>query len=115
MGVALLPDGRPEVQYQGPQALRPVGLDPEDSLLTSPEYAHPAYRLLQEYFVFPQKFLFFDIELPRIQLAKKTADILILLSEVPARSVAVNRSTFMLGCAPIINLFLPSLSVAFRT
>lgn len=105
VGVALLPDGRPEVQYMGPQALRPVGLDIEDALLPSPEYAHPAYRLLQEYFVFPQKFLFFDIDLPRIQLARKTADILILLSELPARSVAVNRNTFMLGCAPIINLF----------
>ncbi|HNK43847.1 MAG TPA: type VI secretion system baseplate subunit TssF [Pseudomonadota bacterium] len=105
VGVVLLPDGRPEVQFLGPSALRPVGLEKEDSLLPSPEYAHPAYRLLQEYFVFPQKFLFFDIDLPRIQLARKTADVLILLSEAPPRSVAVTKSTFMLGCAPIINLF----------
>ena len=32
VGVVLLPDGRPEVQFLGPSALRPVGLEKEDSL-----------------------------------------------------------------------------------
>jgi type VI secretion system protein ImpG len=105
VGVVLLPDGKQDVQFVGPQAVRPVGLDPQEAVLPAPEYAHPAYRLLQEYFLFPQKFLFFDIDVPQLQRAQKTADLAILLSELPPRAVSVNRSTFSLGCAPIVNLF----------
>jgi type VI secretion system protein ImpG len=106
VGVVLLPgEGRPDVQFLGPQAVRPAGLEPEEAVLPAPVHAHPAYRLLQEYFLFPHKFLFFDIELPQIQRAQRVAEIGILLSELPPRSVSVNRSTFSLGCAPIVNLF----------
>ncbi len=106
VGVVLLPgEGRPDVQFLGPQAVRPAGLEPDEAVLPAPVHAHPAYRLLQEYFLFPHKFLFFDLELPQIQRAQRVAEIGILLSELPPRAVSVNRSTFSLGCAPIVNLF----------
>lgn len=106
VGVVLLPaEGRPEVQFLPAKAVRPVGLEPDEAVLPAPAYAHPAYRLLQEYFLFPAKFLFFDIDLPHLQRAGRTADIGILLSELPPRAVTVTRSTFSLGCTPIVNLF----------
>jgi len=106
VGVVLLPaEGRPEVPFLAAKAVRPVGLELEEAALPAPAYAHPAYRLLQEYFLFPAKFLFFDIDLPQVQRAGRTADIGILLSELPPRAVTVTRSTFSLGCTPIVNLF----------
>jgi type VI secretion system protein ImpG len=106
VGVVLLPDGKPEVQFLGPSALRPVGMEAEEAVLPAPAHSHPGYRLLQEYFLFPQKFLFFDIDLPQVGRAKKTADVLILLSELPAsRSVTITKNTFALGCVPVVNLF----------
>ncbi len=71
------------------------------------------YRLLQEYFCFPQKFLFFDV----LGLQNRTAvsggrlEIYILLSEFALRErltqleKGVNSETFLLGCAPVVNLF----------
>lgn len=111
-GVALLPDGKPEPELLGRGAVRPVGLSPEESILPSPAHGHPAYRLLQEYFLFPEKFLFFDIDLPRYQSAQKHVDVLLLLTEAP-RALPVNLETFLLGCTPIINLF-PKVSEPIR-
>lgn len=112
MGVALLPDGRPEPELRGKGALRPVGLEAEESILPSPRHGHPAYRLLQEYFLFPDKFLFFDIDLPPYESAQRSIDVLLLLSEAP-RALPVNAETFLLGCTPIINLF-PKVSEPIR-
>jgi type VI secretion system protein ImpG len=112
LGVALLPDGKQEPSFAGKGAIRPVGLEPEESILPSPPHGHPAYRLLQEYFLFPDKFLFFDIDLPRYQGAQRFVDVLLLLSEVP-RALPVNLASFQLGCTPIVNLF-PKVSEPIR-
>jgi type VI secretion system protein ImpG len=98
-------ESKPDFYFAGPSAVRPVGFELDEAILPTPAHAHPAYRLLQEYFLFPKKFLFFDIDLPQIQRSRKSAEVLLLLSELPARSVSVSRSTFALGCAPIVNLF----------
>ncbi len=45
-------------------ALSPVGFGTDEGLLLYPENAHAGYRLLTEFFVFPEKFLFVDLELP---------------------------------------------------
>jgi len=41
--------------------LKPKGFDRPNSLFPFPRQAFAGYRLLQEYFILPQKFLFFDI------------------------------------------------------
>lgn len=84
--------------------LRPAGLGSDEAVLPLPHQVHPAYRLLMEYFLFPDKFLFFDCDLPGIRGFKRSTDILILLSEVP-RQLQVGPETFALGCAPVVNLF----------
>jgi len=43
-------------------SLRPVGFAPEEGMLPYPPRSPVGYRLLTEFFVFPEKFLFFQIE-----------------------------------------------------
>ncbi|NOX52922.1 MAG: type VI secretion system baseplate subunit TssF, partial [Planctomycetes bacterium] len=42
-------------------ALQPVGFGVDEGMLPYPKRSFLGYRLLTEYFVFPQKFLFFDV------------------------------------------------------
>ncbi|MBI5894933.1 MAG: type VI secretion system baseplate subunit TssF [Desulfobacterales bacterium] len=45
----------------GRQALKPVGFDASETLIPFPDRSFPGYRILQEYFILPEKFLFFDV------------------------------------------------------
>lgn len=98
----------------GPDSIRAVGFEAGEGLLTYSDRSFLGYRLLQEYFHFPQKFFFFDLA----QLDSKplgtlgtSFEILIffrdseLREELPSIMQAVNAETFQLGCAPIVNLF----------
>lgn len=84
--------------------LLPVGFGPEEEALPYPTHAHPGYRLIQEYFAFPEKYLFFDIEFDRLPEGP-TCDLLFLLDQRPPGSLLVRADTFRLGCTPIANLF----------
>jgi type VI secretion system protein ImpG len=90
-------------------SLAQVGFDPDEMLLPNFNQAHPAYQLLQEYFVFPNKFLFFDIQNLDFTTATQTADILIPLCTYDPQKIYQNllikNDTLKLGCTPIINLF----------
>lgn len=87
--------------------LRPVGLHPDEGLLPYPDTAHTGYRLLQEYFAFPDKFMFVELEnLPRDALgAGNRVEVIFLLQDGHADDLRVDAGTLRLGCAPIINLF----------
>jgi type VI secretion system protein ImpG len=90
----------------GRARLRPVGFDPDEDVLVYPPHAQPGHRLVQEYFAFPRKFLFFDVAIDaqdRLPDARRL-DLLILVDRRPG-SVALRRDTFQLGCAPVVNLF----------
>jgi type VI secretion system protein ImpG len=66
------------------------------------------YRLLQEYFTFPEKFLFFELgELDRAVQAGYGGgmEVLIYLDRVPRLEQPVSAATFRLSCTPIVNLF----------
>lgn len=86
--------------------ITPVGFSYDENILPHAPAAHPAYRLLQEYFNFPYKFLFFDIDKIPFSRCNHSMDIFI---EVPNRVnlgvYNVDEHNFLLGCTPIINLF----------
>ena len=55
--------GRPQRMFiLKPDAIKPVGFKPEHGLLPYPDHSFLGYRLLQEFFALPEKFLFIDIE-----------------------------------------------------
>ncbi len=94
--------------------LQPMGFGETEDVLPYPRRSFVGYRLLQEYFAFPEKFFFMSLgglsELQRAGLTSK-AEILFMISpfEQDGRQqrleVAVNPKTLRLGCTPIINLF----------
>jgi type VI secretion system protein ImpG len=86
------------------EALSPRGMDDDEALLPDPPTAHPGYRLLQEYFAFPEKFLFFRLDGLRRRPRASEVEILLCLDEMPA-GLAVDESNFLLHCVPAINLF----------
>lgn len=98
-------DGTGQEHELGPQIIRPVGFDPDHALLPWPPLAPEGYRVVQEYFTMPQKFLFVDLRpLPRGFLSERF-EIAFLFTkplELPGR---LSPGTFRLHCAPVINLF----------
>jgi type VI secretion system protein ImpG len=89
-----------------PSALRHVGFAEGEEVLPWPVQAHPAYRLLFEYFHFPEKFFFIEIE--DRALAMDTSDMVLLLPlhpRTPINPKDVGTNNIVLGCTPIVNLF----------
>jgi type VI secretion system protein ImpG len=97
-----------------PGALRQVGFQPDEGLLPFPRRSFWGYRLLQEYFAFPEKFCFLDLsgfeKLAAADFGDKI-ELLFFLSDFERGDrrqmleLGVSRNTFRLGCAPVVNLF----------
>ncbi len=94
--------------------LRAVGFESNEGMLPYPRRSFEGYRLLQEYFALPEKFLFFDLaglDLAWIKGIKDRAEIIFLISPFEHferrqnLELGVNRKTFRLNCTPAINLF----------
>jgi type VI secretion system protein ImpG len=86
-------------------AVRPVGFGRDEHILPYPSVSHPAYRLLQEYFVFPDKFHFVDICGLRGKAIGQEVDLLFVLDRAPRGRIPLRPETFSLGCTPIVNLY----------
>ncbi|MCC7155031.1 MAG: type VI secretion system baseplate subunit TssF [Bryobacterales bacterium] len=103
--VVLLPDSQLRPIDLDPSSLCAAGFAPDEDVLPYPAHAHPAYRLLQEYFHFPEKFLFFDLnQLSRCD-SDQWFDVLFLLKRRSRDRPAFDTNTFALGCTPAVNLF----------
>jgi type VI secretion system protein ImpG len=111
LGVLVLPPKSPAPWYEfiGPGGIRPAGFADREALLPATPRAFQGYRLLQEYFAFPQRYRF--VELAGLAPAVKRADtdeleIVILFSRGDAAlERAVDASNFALFCTPAVNLF----------
>ena len=88
--------------------LRQVGFDRDDGMLPYTDRSFLAYRLLQEYFSFPEKYLFFDVcGLSRAAAAGfgETMEVRIHFNREFSQEKAVTAQTFRLNCTPVVNLF----------
>ncbi|HEV7923259.1 MAG TPA: type VI secretion system baseplate subunit TssF [Thermoanaerobaculia bacterium] len=103
--VAVLPAGAKAPRYLGDDAIGMVGFEEEESVVPYPRQSHPAYRLLQEYFTFPEKFHFIDVRGLLGRASGQAVDLLFLLDRVPRRKLLLTPQTFALGCTPVANLF----------
>ena len=97
-----------------PDALRPVGFAEDEGMLPYLRRSFLGYRLLQEYFSFPEKFFFLDLSgLEQLGGAgfQDRAEIIFLIAPFErgdrqqTLEVGVSAKTLRLSCAPIINLF----------
>jgi type VI secretion system protein ImpG len=89
-------------------SLQPVGFRVDEGLLAYPSHTFLGYRLLQEYFTFPQKFLFIDLQnLNRMERSGvgDRLEIMFILDRQPRADQVISSDTFKLGCTPIVNLF----------
>lgn len=106
---------RPPIELPA-SALSPVGFGENDGLLPANSRSFLGYRLLTEYFTFPEKYHFFELSgLTALQDggAKFGAalEIVVLFSSFEladrrqALETGVTAQTFRLGCTPAVNLF----------
>ena len=89
-------------------AVVPVGFAPEEAALPHPPTAHHGHRLIQEYFTFPDKFLFLDIT--GLDAAAGAAeggwlDLALVIDAAPDELAAAEGGNLRLGAVPIVNLF----------
>jgi type VI secretion system protein ImpG len=107
-------DGKGQPLALDASAIRPVGFEAGEGMLPYSDRSFLGYRLLQEYFHFPQKFFFFDLaDLESAPLGELGSSFEILVffrdselrDELPSIMQVVNTETFQLGCTPIVNLF----------
>ena len=110
LGVLVLPTRRPAPWHEAidGDCIEPVGFDDDQALLPATLQGFEGYRLLQEYFAFPQRFLFFDLcDIGRAlrQHAGNEVDIVILFSRADnALLQTVDAGCLALHCVPAINL-----------
>ena len=95
-------------------SVRPVGFAEDEGMAPYPLRSHIGYRILQEFFAFPSKFLFVDVAgLDAVWSAgfRNSAELIFLFSSAGDEERAqrlemgVSPRTFRLGCVPIVNLF----------
>jgi type VI secretion system protein ImpG len=89
-------------------ALAAGGFGEGEAILPYTARSFEGYRLLQEYFAYPEKFLFFDLGgFGRTRDAGfgGALDVLLFLDRAPALEQPIGAENFRLGCVPVVNLF----------
>lgn len=94
-------------------SITPVGFDAEDALLTREPRIAPIHILLLDYFYFPQKFSFIDLQLPEgfTAVGNERFELQIVLKrnrlakKLEKMAEIVDASFFRLFCSPAVNLF----------
>ena len=107
VGVELRREGAPPITLAA-GAVQEVGFDKDEGMLPYSSRSFLGYRLLQEYFHFPEKFQFFDVAgLSPLRAGgfDRDADVVLLLNQVPSLDRKPEPQNFRLGCTPAINLF----------
>src|SRR5579875_1617179 len=90
-------------------AIEPAGFAAEEALFPWPARSFSGFRLLTEYFSFPDKFLFVDfcrIDGKSLLSGGRELEIFVYLDRVlPELERNVTAEALALGCTPIVNLF----------
>ncbi len=89
--------------------VRPLGFEDEEALLPYGERSFHGYRLLHEYFAFPERYMF--VELGGLGAAARRSatrelEVILLLDRADSTlEGAIDESHFALFCTPAVNLF----------
>ena len=110
-GMLVLPVQRPAPwhQFLAPGDVRPIGFGDDEALLPVSLRGFQGYRLLHEYFAFPQRFCFVELHglaSPAARCAGSEIEIVLLFSRGDAAlESVVSAANVQLFCTPAINLF----------
>jgi type VI secretion system protein ImpG len=94
--------------------IRQVGFDEDDAMLPYPRRSFAGFRLLQEYFAFPEKFSFLELSgleaLAAAGMGRRAEAVFLIGPHERAErrqvlELGVTARTFRLGCCPVVNLF----------
>lgn len=94
-------------------AVRPVGFGHDEFVYPYPPNSFAGYRILQEYFCFPEKFHFLDIDLgdsfdkERLSQVEGCREFSLhcVLEELPPNFESYSKDNIRLFCTPVVNLF----------
>lgn len=89
-----------------------VGMSENESLIDFPARSQSAFRLLTEYFAFPEKFGFFDLDLSSFKdRVGREFSLHFILKDIAPDSVearlmdVLTKDNFKQSCSPVVNLF----------
>jgi len=88
--------------------LRPVGFSDDEALLPYPANSFPGYRILQEFFVLPHKFLFFDVTgLDEVGNRGEGSrfEIIFEMDSLPESPPEFKAEHLILSATPAVNIF----------
>ena len=94
--------------YRNKDQIKALGFDDDQALLPVPGRQFRGYRLLQEYFLFPHRYLFFklaDLQEFLKSCQSTEIEILVLFEKAkPQLAKLIDKDNFLLHCTPAINL-----------
>jgi type VI secretion system protein ImpG len=109
VALASSPADQNPVVLDAARCLQPVGFGRDEGLLPYSPRSFLGYRLLTEFFTFPEKFLFLDLVRPGERLwtlpGTRLEVFLYLDRAAPDLEQHVSKDTFRLGCTPVVNLY----------
>lgn len=93
--------------------IRPVGFAQDEVVYPCPPNSFAGYRILQEYFCFPEKFHFLDIELGDALSEERLSrvegcqefELQCVLESLPPNFESYSQNNIRLFCTPVVNLF----------
>ncbi|MCH5373136.1 MAG: type VI secretion system baseplate subunit TssF, partial [Planctomycetes bacterium] len=108
LAVGVSNDDQP-LNVSGPESINPVGFHSDEALFPWPASASESYRLLSEFFVFPQKFHFVDLHLNNFRsLPERLSQLSLFIyldKHLADLEQTVDSGTFRTGCTPVVNLY----------
>lgn len=106
-GIRIVPGGGGAPIPLRPSAVKPVGFSEDEALIPFPARSFPGYRVLQEYFILPEKFLFFDLDISqwRSRGQGKTFSVELIFDKLPQDMPSMRAEHFQLFVSPALNLF----------
>jgi type VI secretion system protein ImpG len=91
-----------------PESLKPVGFVHKEAVIPYLSHAYPGYRILQEYFILSEKFLFLDLvgwDKWQERGDGSRFEIRFELDNIPFPSPRIKKENFVLFASPAINVF----------
>jgi len=106
--VTIIPETGGKSVTFGADAVGPVGFGEDEAMLPYPANSFSGYRAIQEFFILPQKFLFFDLKGLESWTSRGEGSkfkIVFELKNLPFPAPKLKAADFVLNATPAVNIF----------